>query len=214
MKETLKFCPICANVSEATIDKILELATVSVRQGGLNLYSAGGRFTGFYVLKSGNIRLSISSEDGKEILVKSLEGGDVFGQTGLLEGRYLETAYLMAESEFIFLSEKAISEILLESPELSKNLLISIGHWTMEFYLRFKTLSLPSAKDRVIHYLLSELRGSSTKFSLKLKRHEIASNLGIRPETLSRVLSELQTKDLIEIENNILIIKNIENLTD
>ncbi len=209
MKEALKFCPICDGVSEVVINKILEIANVSRRKNGQRLYCEGDNFTGFYILKSGLVRLSIMSEAGKEILVRNLGSGDVFGQTGMFSGSYLETACLNVDSEFIFLPEKAIKEILLEAPEASQKFLASMGQWTMEFYDRFKTLSLPNARDRVERYLLSEVTPPNTKVSLTLKRHEIASNLGLRPETLSRVLSEMQAEGLIGIEDNVVDLNNL-----
>ena len=54
--------------------------------------------------------------------------------------------------------------------------------------------------------------GNSAKLSLTISRHDIACFLGMRRETLSRLLSKLQQEQLIKISGKQLSLLGIDNL--
>jgi DNA-binding Lrp family transcriptional regulator len=59
------------------------------------------------------------------------------------------------------------------------------------------TRGIPSARDRVLHYLQIAAQPDRTTVTLERPLKEIAQEIGISPESLSRALRELQQEGMI-----------------
>lgn len=208
------FCPICNGIDEETISKIFSVANRVSFPSGSFIYNQDDISQGFYIVLKGNVRLSSQNEDGKEFLVKRLSSGDVFGEAAILKGSCFESSYAETNVECVFVPKKDFLNILKGDLELSLSVIESAANWVCDFYSRLKMFSLTNVRDRVERYFqLESQKAEGGQLSLELKKHEIASNLGMRPETFSRVLGELQSEGLIAVKNNIVDLSNIKTLT-
>ena len=76
------------------------------------------------------------------------------------------------------------------------------------------------AEERMAAFLLSlsqrfAARGySPTEFHLRMTREEVGSYLGLKLETISRVLSRFQEEGLIEVRNKYIKIIKLDNLRE
>ena len=203
----IHFCPLCKGVKEEDISKILKIAKRATFSEGEQIYFGDDPYRGIFVTLRGEVRLYSQNEKGKEFLVKRLASNTVFGESGKFNGTYLESASAQSSLDCIFLPGKEFEEIVTNSPQLSKVFMTLLSSWLTDFYKRFQTLSYTNVTDRVKHFLIkeSEVTGNHL-LDIKLRRHEIASNIGVRPETLSRVLGKLEKENLIKIESNSTIV--------
>lgn len=208
------FCPICKGISEEVITEILSFAQKVNFQNKHYIYNQGDSCKGFYIILEGTVRVSAQNEDGKEFYVKRLKKGDSFGASVIMGGNCLESAMTETDSVCVFVPQKEFVDLVSRDVSLSESMTKETLNWLLEFYNRLNTFSLSNVRDRVERYFVLESEASGENLiSLSLKKHEIASNLGMRPETFSRVLSELQNEGAITIKNNIVDTSKIKQLT-
>ncbi len=171
-------------------------------------------YKGIYIITQGSVELTNINGDGQSVFISKLEAKDSFGESAIVHSKYLENSRTLSETTCIFIPEKTLSKLMLEHAELSTAVLNSLNGWLVTFYDRFKMLSQNSVKKRLILYLQDESRkAGSHEFELSLRKHEIASNIGIRPETLSRLLKELSDGGLVSFNGKKINISNLCNLS-
>lgn len=201
--EEVEFCPLCSGIAEDTISEVLSFAQKKSYSSDEFVYMEGEDFRGLFVITEGEMRSTSQNEHGKEFLIRRLGPGKVFGESGLIKQQYFESVKTLTPLSCIFLPAKEFKKLAEKNSHLSAALLVQLGEWIADFYDRFQTLSFTNVRDRVEHFLsleLKRMKGNVVVF--KLKRHEMASNLGIRPETLSRILKKLESERLIQIKSN------------
>lgn len=214
-KEEIGFCPICSGVGEEAVSEILGFAKKMSFESGQYIYLQDENYTGIYVVLEGEVCLTAQNEQGKEFLVNRYVSGEVFGESGLVYEKCLESARAVKPSVCVFLPKDKFTDLMSRNTSLSASIISLLGAWIVEFHGRFQTLSFTNVRQRVEHYFESEVKKTKNSIlALKLKRHEMASNLGIRPETLSRILSDLQKDGLIKISSkNVVDLSNFNPLT-
>jgi len=78
-------------------------------------------------------------------------------------------------------------------------------------------LTLHSATFRLVTYLLEEIKTRphpNDEINLNAPKNVLASRLGIQPETFSRILGRLSSKELIEVDRQSIRIRSIEGLRE
>jgi CRP-like cAMP-binding protein len=83
---TLALVPLFAEVDPRDLRELAdELRPRSYRKGEV-VFVAGDPGTSLYVIDSGRVKLSLSSADGREVILDLLGAGEVFGEMALLDG--------------------------------------------------------------------------------------------------------------------------------
>lgn len=206
------FCPICSGLSEKIITDLLKHSIIHSFKAHDYIYLQDSDYRGIYVITKGEVELSNVNEDGKKVFVSKIKMKMSFGESGRAKLKYLENTYALTDVTCIYIPEKTLSELADKYSEFSSALLTSLNEWLVTFYDRFKMLSQDSIRKRLELYLENESQiFKSDEFELGLRKHQIASNLGIRPETLSRLFKELSDQGLISIQGkrvNISLLKS------
>src|SRR3954465_625211 len=75
-----------ATLDEADLDAIAALSIERAYADGETIFSRGDPGEGMLVVLRGRIRLSIVSADGRELILREAEEGDVIGEIAVLDG--------------------------------------------------------------------------------------------------------------------------------
>lgn len=185
---------------------------------GMHLYHAGSAFESIHAVHSGYLKSTVSLEDGTEQIVQFSLPGDPVGLDGIATGRHQCSTVALEDSSVCGASYGALMELCGQMPNLqryfSRLLATEIGSGTRLMLLLGNT----RAEARVASFLLrlsSRLAGkgySSTQFRLPMTRQELASHLGLRLETVSRIFSALRDEELIAIDGRQVSFKHPEGL--
>jgi CRP-like cAMP-binding protein len=82
---------------------------------------------------------------------------------------------------------------------------------------QIESLTLQNATYRLVAYLLEQIPRdvkTSPEVQLTTPKGVIASRLAIQPETLSRILAKLRSRELIEVHGNHITVRNVQALRD
>jgi len=158
---------------------------------------------GFFIIRSGQVRVFKMGEQGREIEVVRLGPGDVFGEAvAFVRGNFPAYAQAVEDTNVLFVSMEAIYQKIKEDPRLAVFFLELMARKCITLSQRIETLSLRTVRQRLAQYLLSRCGGEKTRVvRLESKKTELAKILGTIPETLSRTLKQFQEEGTIRVED-------------
>lgn len=219
MIEPLKRCPLFAGLKEEDLKKIKAVASLKRVGKKQILFSDGEEARGFYVVLSGKVKLFKMSPEGKEQILHVVSAPEAFAEAALfLEGNYPAFAETLTDSQLLFFPKRDFIQLIEQNPRLSINMIASLSHFLRKFASLIEELSLKEVSARIAKYLIdlslkSAKEGRNPReVDLDLNKGQLASKLGTISETLSRSLSKMKAKKIIDVKKNRILILNREGL--
>jgi CRP/FNR family transcriptional regulator len=179
------------------------------------LFVEGQEARGVFVLCHGRVKLSTNSPDGKCIIVRTAEAGELVGLPGTISGKPYElTAEAMEPLEANFIPRAAFLQFLREHGEASlrvADILSKIYHDTL---LEVRYLGFASSTTEKLARFLLDLPATPAqshehlRATLTLTHKEIGETIGASRETVTRVFAHFKREKLIEVHGSTLIIAN------
>ena len=152
------------------------------------------------VLNTGAVKISRTSKDGDEQTLRNLSPGDYIGDLAVFVNTPAEyDALALSDSSFCTLSSQDMHELLRSYPELGIKIIADLSQKLSQAETKIESLTLKSAEARLLEALI-EYSGGQKSFTLETSKKDIASEIGVRPETLSRSLKKLEQTGQIKVD--------------
>jgi len=187
---------------------------------GEALYQAGDSFRSLYAVRLGFFKSFVVTEDGRSQITGFQMAGDLLGLDGIdTEAHSLSTVALEDSDVCVFpyaQLETASSRV----QALQRQLHRAMSREIVREHGIMMLLGTMRAEERVASFLLNlsqrfMARGyAGGEFNLRMTREEIGSYLGLKLETVSRILSRFQECGLITTRNRYVRILNKLGLAD
>ncbi len=211
LKETLTFWNNLNNNQQELIIK----NTVSMKyKSGQNIYSSENECIGILLIKSGELRTYILSEEGKEVTLYRLNSGGVcvLSASCLIKNITFDI-YISAEceSEILLINAHTFSKILSENIYVENfSLKLAVDRfsdvvWTIEQIL------LMSFDRRLAIFLLDEISKTNSN-TISLTHEQIAKYINSAREVVSRMLKYFSNEHIVELSRGEVKIINKEKL--
>ncbi|MGZ3744979.1 MAG: Crp/Fnr family transcriptional regulator [Pseudobdellovibrionaceae bacterium] len=196
-------CPICSTQEEKVTDQILKTIQHQTYAKNVVIFAQEQDSTGLFLIHKGRIKISRISSSGKEILIEILGPGKIIGEGGVFGSeKYSDTAMTAEETEVFFIPKHDFKRLLVDNPQLYQTILQCLVQWMDKLNSVIENINTTSARDRVCAYLRKmQTEQHQSLIHLTGKKHEVALMLGLRPETFSRTLAELETEGLIKLNH-------------
>ena len=171
-----------------------------------SLYRPGDRFSALYAIRLGTFKTLVLAEDGREQITGYHMAGEIVGLDGVGEDHHDSQAVALEDSEVCLLPFNQLDELANAVPVLRHNLYRAISKCICNDQNMMLLLGSRCAEERLALFLLDvaeryHIRGySSSEFVLRMTREEIASYLGLKLETVSRLFSHLHEEGLIQVQ--------------
>ncbi len=167
------------------------------------LFHQGDIADRFYLLLNGKVKLTRVLFEGQEKLVEVIHPGQSFAEALLFTGakHYPVTCNALKTSNLISIDGWHYRRLLEEQPKICLDLLANLSIRLHQRLDEIDTLTVGNAGRRVVRFLCQEQDESgSDQIHLSVPKRLIASQLGIQPETFSRILHRLINAGLISME--------------
>ncbi len=188
---------------------------------GQTLFVEGTPPFGIYCVSKGNIKLTKTSQEGKEAIVRIATAGDVLGHRSIFTNKhYSATATAIDEAVVCFIDKKYILKMIESNPSVAYQLMNKLSRDLGSSETKIATFSQKNVRERLAELLLllKESHGHEENgeyfIDLKLTREEMASLIGTATETLIRFMSELKDEGFIRQEGKQIIIIDEKGLLD
>jgi CRP/FNR family transcriptional regulator, cyclic AMP receptor protein len=203
------------NVSACAGQRLNEIKSSAVYPKGAMLFIEGQQPRGVFVLCVGRVKLSTTSRDGKTIITKLSEPGEVLGLNAVISNRpYEVTAEMMEPGQANFIAREPLLQFLKDHAEASMRVVQELSRNYFTAYEEIRTLGLTSSPSEKLAKLLlswsskAPQNDGSAQVKLTLTHAEIGEILGTTRETVSRLFSDFKRKQLVQLKGATLFIRS------
>lgn len=180
--------------------------------GNQMIYRQGELAERFYYLKSGRVRIFMSSENGQKKTLTLLEQGNIFGEAAFFDGLpRVSSARTLEKSQIIPINREVLLDCFREEPMLAFQLLHLFSKTVRMLSNQVDHMTFLQA-DRRIAKILTELSGGRGGESIACSHEDLASMAGVSRVTVSRVVSEFARRGWISTQYRSIQILNLEAL--
>jgi len=157
-----------------------------------------------FILKKGQVKVSIVSEGGREVILSLLGPGSVFGELSLLDGKP-RSANVVAieETDLLMLRRADFLQLIHKTPQIATALLAELATRMRKTDRQIEGLALLDVTSRISDTLLqlATEQGAETADGVTIEsrptHQELANMSGTTRETVSRVLKRLEGQGYI-----------------
>ena len=181
------------------------------------IFKCGDASRGLFVVVSGQVKLALQGAQGTEQVVELVGPGGVFGEIAvLLNDRHVVTAESLADTQLVQIAKANVMAELERTPEFMRGMVAILSRRLRHLLGALENCTLRSGTERVIGYLLNRLPPDADNgraiLTLPAKKGVIASQLNLTHEHFSRLLHELVSEALIEVEGRRVHILDVDRL--
>ncbi|MEN8178276.1 MAG: Crp/Fnr family transcriptional regulator [Pseudomonadota bacterium] len=215
----LSTCQLFKSVEWHTIKQLSDSSKLIRLDRGQMVFHSGESELGLFLVKSGQVKVSILASNGSERVIDVVSPGGTFGEDGLFSPMLSRLNAVMLENgEVIEIPRKSIECCLKKCPALASSMLSHLGSKLCRLVGELENCCLRTARQRVIDYLLilanQQQPGTDQHLNIQLPAGKgvIASLLDITPETFSRELNRLNSMGLIQVERKTIQILDLSGM--
>jgi len=170
---------------------------------------------GIFILCQGRAKLSTTSRDGKTLIVRIAEAGEVLGLHAVITGGPYElTVETMQPCQLNFVGREDMLQFLKEHADASLHATQHLARDCSDSYGVVRSIGLShSVSERFARFLLEtaadgRVSNGTVRVRLAMTHEEISQLVGTSRETITRLLSEFRRNDLAELKGSTLVIHN------
>lgn len=195
--------PIFKGLADADL---AELTKISVHQQvfkrGSVLYDPTKPLDRMLIIDEGRVKVYQLNENGKEKVLYMLRDGAIDSEAALFTQRpHFNYAEAVVDTKICSIGRADFQTLIHRVPTVAYNLLNILGDRLTALESVSALTGNLKSKNRVLAYLQQVGQEQHTsQFTLPEKKKELASFLGITPETLSRQLKQLVADGLLRID--------------
>lgn len=200
--DTLRSMPIFESLSVERLIPIARVAVFRKMPRGSVILHAGDRTDFVYFILSGVLKVLISDEEGREVILSNLGPGEFFGEMGVIDDNP-RSATVMTTSpcELIVIAKADFKRCLAENFDVSLYIMRALVKRLRAADRMIGSLALMDVYGRVVRLLLemSEKDAAGRQVVMKkISKQDIAKMIGASREMVSRVMKDLSLRGLIE----------------
>jgi CRP/FNR family transcriptional regulator len=220
-------CTECTNTrpgffcgfSDPVLQSLNLISHKSTFPAGAILFVEGQAPRGMFILCSGRVNLSTTSREGKVLILKTAEAGEALGLSAAISGAgYETTAETATPCQLNFVDRKHLLELMLAESEVGLRAAQCLSRDFHSAYRDIHDLVLTrSSAGKLARLLLSQSPAEDPgagqiRIYSSMTHEEMAQRIGSSRETVTRLLSDLRRKRLIQLDGPILVIRDRDAL--
>ncbi|KAB8317233.1 Crp/Fnr family transcriptional regulator [Tolypothrix campylonemoides VB511288] len=165
---------------------------------GETLFQQGDLALSFFVVETGRVRLVRYTSGDKEVTLQITGSGEGVGEIALFSETYPCTAVAEVNSRVIVYPKELLLSAIRNNPDLAEDFMAMLVRKIQDLKIRIELRDIRKAHERLLRYLRYQAQSGEqniVNFDRPLK--DIAVDLGLTPETLSRALTRLERDGMI-----------------
>ena len=172
-------------------------------KAGTVVFQRGDPTDDVYLIVSGQLRISVGTQDGREVAFRIVGPGEMVGELGVLDGRP-RSADLTAlrDSVMLGLGRVALQNLLTSRPEMAGGVIRFLCRRLRETSEQLEELALRRIEVRLARFLLRLAHaaapvGGEVELTLDMSQTEIAALIGASRPKVNIAFADLEARDAI-----------------
>jgi len=206
----LSTVPLFRELDRSAIRGFAELTREQRFAKNAMILTAGDTGDALFVVRSGEVKVMLVGNDGREVILNVLGIGEHFGELSLIDGRP-RSAHVVATqpSGLLILRRADFRRQVEQNPQVAWGLLVELARRLRQADGTIGSLVLLDVPGRVAKVLLEHAHPGEPATLVKQLTHQtIAQMIGASRETVSRSMAEFQEKGMISVQRRIVTIIN------
>jgi CRP/FNR family transcriptional regulator, cyclic AMP receptor protein len=203
------------DLPKGSLEELEKVKYASAYPQGAVLFVEGQAPRGVYIVCSGRVKLSTTSREGKTLILRMAQAGEVLGLHATVSGKPYElTGETLQPCQLDFVRRDDFLRFLQHHGDACLNAAQHLSQNCQNAYEMIRSLGLSHSVGEKLARLLLEWAsdGETTKEGVRIKisltHEEIAQLIGTSRETVTRVLSEFREKKYAHLRGSTLMIMN------
>ncbi|MDC4203983.1 MAG: Crp/Fnr family transcriptional regulator [Candidatus Manganitrophus sp.] len=210
----LRHVPFFQDLSAEELAKLAPLLREASYRKNEVLFRTNDPGNTLFILRSGRVKVTLTDRHGREVILRVLQPGEIFGEMAVLDG-YPRSATVTAleKSYASTLDRDSFLRFIQSHPQWSLKMLATMSRRLRKANERISSAILSDAHGKVSRVLLDlipegewEGKREGIRVRLALTRQQLAAMAGVTRETFIRVLKEFERAGSIRTEGKEIII--------
>ena len=181
-----------------------------VYEKGETVYLQGNHAREFFYLKSGSVRIFLSSENGSEKTLSVLKPGGIFGEAAFFDGMpRVSSAKTLAQSEIVTVTRRGLLACIRQEPQLAMELLSRLSLTIRMLSAQVDAATFQQADERLARLLLDL---ADTNGRVRATHEDLAALAGVSRVTVSRILSRFAANGWVKTGYRSLLLRDARAL--
>ena len=207
----LKTVPLFTSFPEEQLRMLSTMITRKSAPRSTTIMAGGDPTDSLYIVLSGRLKVMMSDEDGKEVILSILGPGEFFGEMGLIDDAPRSASVVAIEAcELLAINRRDFKKCLAENFEMAMAVMRGLVRRLREADRKIGSLALLDVYGRVARLLLdmAETVDGQKMVTKRLPKQDIAKMIGASREMVSRVMKDLQTGGYIEMRGSTIVLRD------
>lgn len=155
----------------------------------------------FYILRSGQVKVMLVAEDGREVILSLRNTGEFFGEAALLDNEPQSASVIATEESAMYILRRDdFHRCITQMPGVAFGLLRSLYARLREADQKIGGLILLDVAGRICHLVLQLADSNDGTAVARPPTHQVmAQMIGSSRETVSRTIKSLAAQGLLEL---------------
>ena len=212
--DDLRRVPLFSDLSEGDLVRFAEITREREYPRNSVILFEDDPGDSLYIVSTGQVKVVLIGEDGREVILSVLNDGDFFGEMSLIDDEPRSAHVIaMKDSRLLVLRRDDFQQQINQHPSIAVKLLRVLVQRLRRADAKIGGLVLLDVNGRVAKLLVDLAdEGGGPRITRKLTHHTIAQMIGSSRETVSRAMRELADRGLVDVTRREITIKNREGL--
>ena len=208
MVASAKPAPLFLGLREDQVRVLSDHAVAKAFPKNAIIINEGDATDSLYLIVSGRVKVFLSNENGKEIILTTEGPGEYFGEMVLDEGPRSASVMTLEPCKFLVISKAEVQQFLSKHPDFAMHLVHKLIHRVRVLTENVKSLALQDVYGRfarMLHELATE-RDGKLVIEEKLTQQDMASRIGASREMISLIIKDLTTGGYVSVNRKKIVI--------
>jgi CRP/FNR family cyclic AMP-dependent transcriptional regulator len=203
----LENVPIFAQLDPSDLEEIAQLAVTRAFPKNAVVVTEGDLGNSMYVIAKGRVKVFLTSDEGKEVILNTLGPNGSFGELALLDDEPRSASVMTLEpSSLMIISRPSFERCLADKPKIAVGLIRALVQRVRGLTENVRDLALSEVYGRVVSLFgkLAVPEDGKQVIRQRLTHQEIANMVGASREMISKILKDLAVGGYITIDSKII----------
>jgi len=190
-------------ISERSIASLAEICIPKTVEKRALLFLEGQEGHSMYILAEGAVQLYKSTPEGRQVVIKTIRPGEIFGEVILFERSAYPVSAVALRSSTLLRIPRVQVDCLLASDSFRRDFIGMLMRKQRYLTERILFLTTNEVEERFFLFL-EEQYGRREQYTITLSKRDFAAAIGTIPETFSRLLLRLREQGTIRWQGHTL----------